>query len=303
MTVAAEEPLAVFEGRAWLRQAPGAVLVAGIATMTLGVAAANHVPWPTALGNGPDGVGCLLVLVWGAAVVATSLLVHARVGRAELFPDRLLVRSRGRLATAFLSELDAFDDRSGTLVRVDGPAGSLYVPTAGEAERAALLEVLIAAGVPRDDGQRRTPRVDRPTSAPLAQVQVAPMINDRGVTWLVGGVIATLFLGAVGPCVLTPAAALLTLGAVLWTGRRARTIALHADRIVLDAASERSSARSTVAWSDVLAWRSPAPSEVRLILRPGVVRAALGQPAVPTPTPELRARVEALLATRGVPRL
>lgn len=303
-----EQPIAVFQGRDWLRHAPGTLFLVGVVTTLLGIMFADHVPWPTALRDGPDGVGWLLSLAWGSTVVATAFLARARTGRAELFPDRLLVRSGGRLATVFLGELEAFDDRSSELVRVEGrsasvPTGSLFVPTPREADRTTLLEALGAAGVPRDDGQRRTTRADRAPPPLLAQVHVGPAIGSRGVTWLVGGVIAVLYLGLIGPCVLTPAAALLALGAVLWTGRRVRTIGLHTDRIVFDATSGTSPARSTIAWSDVLAWRSSAPSEVRLILRPGVVRDTLGQPSLLTPTPELRSAVEALLAERAVPRL
>lgn len=302
-----EQPIAVFEGRAWLRHAPVALLAAGLAATVLGIAVADYVPWPTALGLGQGGMVLLLWTILGAASVLVTLWAGARVGRAELFADRLVIMSGQRFATVFLSELDAFDDRSSELVRVEGrstsvPTGTLFVPTSDDAGRTALLEALNAAGVPRDDGQATTPRAGAP-AAPLALAHVSPVLRGRGVIWLVGGLLAVLMVSLMTPCVLTPALAVLLLGAVFWASRRTWTIRFDADRIVLDARGDRSPARSTIAWSDVLAWRSTAPDELRLILRSGLVRDAHGQPRVPTPTPELRAVLEALFAERGVKRL
>lgn len=76
----------------------------------------------------------------------------------------------------------------------------------------------------------------------------------------------------------------------------------YPDRLEVDplGSSSPHARRLGIAWQDVAGWRPESPRHVRLVLYEGLLREAHGDPTVPTPTPEVRAAVEALLRERGV---
>src|SRR5690606_15280658 len=83
-----------------------------------------------------------------------------------------------------------------------------------------------------------------------------------------------------------------------------RQVSFFDDRIVLGEWEARDGVpRRPLSWDDVVGWRATGPDHLRLALRDGLLAASHGDPFVPTPTPEDRRLLEALLAEKGVPRI
>lgn len=314
----AERPIAVFKGRDWLGLAadPCCLFWGAITGTVVATAFARHLPWPSALAGAPGLEG--LVLLFGLAGFAALVVIQrwalARLGQAELFADRLVIKHQRRFLTIRLSEIEAFDDGSADYVKLSIPGSGwaqhrrdVTVPTPGETDRAALVGALASANIPRLEGQSIKPPARAPEASALLEVRSAPLAVALSVTASLA-VLGLLVLLKVPPLVwaalCVPLVAIPILAGV-WSNPRTGNVEFHEDRIVIDPFAESSpdAWRLTLAWDDVVGWRPTSHDYLRLVLRPGLLRGEHGEPTVPTPTPELRAKVEALLTERGVPRL
>lgn len=311
-------PLAVFRGRAWFGCVADPCLMFLIALFGIVVTTgfARFLPWPSALEGGPglEGLALLLGLAGFATLVAIQRWAVARIGRAELFADRIVVKHRDRLVTIRLAEVDAFEDGAGDYVRLvltgeAGTKGDVTVPTPSETGRAALIEALAAAGVPRLDGQPLGERARGIPGPTLLTVTNSPVVV--GVAAVLSLVVLSLVAASARRLELHEWTILISLLlalpvlAAVWANPRTGVARFHEDQIVIGLFPTTSSNawRLTLAWGDVVGWRPSSRAYLRLVLRPGLLRDTQGEPTIPTPTPELRAAVEALLTARGVPRL
>ncbi|MCO5166114.1 MAG: hypothetical protein M9894_07070 [Planctomycetes bacterium] len=252
---------------------------------------------PGVAGVVPEEVAGLALLGGGAGLL---LLAHAwasaRTGAAEVFPDRVVVRSGAAVRVVRLAGVVTFDDRASDCVRLrvapDGRSIRRFaVPAPPGEARAALVDALAAAGVPRAErGLLRRRRASPPRAAPLLVVRTArPSGGARAGELVWFGLLA---LVAAASCV-----GLLFLP-LLWSGLPRSRVVLRPDGVDLIAG------RVWLAWDDVVGWRDDGPDRVRLVLRPGLLRgSALDGWPLATPTPDVRARVEGVLAARGVPRV
>lgn len=316
----AERPIAVFKGRDWLGLAadPCCLFWGAITGTMVATAFARLLPWPSALAGAPglEGLVLLFGLAGFAALVAIQRWALARLGQAELFADRLVIKHQRRFLTIRLSEIEAFDDASADYVKLSIPGDGwaplrrdVTVPTPGETDRAALVGALASANIPRLEGQSIQPPARTPDAPPLLEVKNAPLAVALSVTASITvlGILVLLRVGLdpLGWVALCVPLIALPIVAGVWQNPRTGTVQFHADRIVIDPFAQPSpdAWRLTLAWDDVVGWRPSSRDYVRLVLRPGLLRGEHGEPAIPTPTPELRAKVEALLTERGVPRL
>ncbi len=298
-----------------------ALAMLGVVLLATPSMTSHWLPWPSVADlAGEDGALVYALCVVGG-LVALNRWGSARAGQAELFADRLVVVAGHEAQTYYLADLEAFDDSRGDVVRLRprsrggaAPARDLFVPTLVERPRAVLLDALTGAGVPRVEGAG-LPRASLPhdrlrltlrgrgsryesvgcLSLLLAMllVLVVPALADSSasVGWLASAAaaLAAMATGATG---------VVSLG--LATNRRGQAW-LFNERIELDPLGSSGARRLVIAWDELVGWRDESPDYVRLVLRDGLLREAHGSPTLPTPTPELRARLEALLAEKQVP--
>jgi hypothetical protein len=271
-----------------------AALVAFAASQAVGRAAGLPSWGPGALVLG------LLVATAGGVGLAIVLQrwLRARVGTAELFPDRVcLRRGLAPATTQFLSDVEAYDDGSSDVVwlfRAPGLLGlrqAVGVPARDEAARSRLLEALELVGVPR--GVEAARRAARPAD---------PLLVARGRARLpelvLAGVCSALALAGLAAeppwdVVLLVLAACVGLATAFVTASLAEKrgrVTFHADRLAWRGA--------VVAWDDLLAFTAHEPGRLHLHLRPGLT---LLPQAVPTPAPADLEAGRALLLSRGVP--
>lgn len=313
-------PIAVFEGRGWHRWAaqPWIVITVGIGASVVTHGLAAYLPWLGSLTTSGALIGVALVLngLFVALGIALHFWARARVGRAELLADRLVVLHEGQLLHVVLGEVVVFDDRSADFVRLVLERAewvrarlTLTVPTPDDAARATLVAALAAAGVPRDDGQPLPSEREPQYLGPALLVVHANRHRLIDLVWLLS---LPLLLGTwaganrLGPAVLAGSLFIAApIAAWAWTRHRTGKVWFLDQRIVVNPMhlSSPPGWRCVLAWDDVVGWRASSRAYLRLVLRPGLLRDTHGEPAIPTPTPDTRASVEALLAARGVPRL
>lgn len=248
------------------------------------------------------GMGVAVALSFGLQVWA-----RRRATTVEVFPDRVVLRTTevAPHSVTFLADLAAYDDRSAALVWLVRLARgarriTVKVPTVTEPLRAALIDALVAAGVPREEGER-LPSRPPPAASPPLLVTTGPRLPLELV--LQGAIaVVALALVVIAPLLLTIVLPVTLLA--VWSRAHLRSAIFRDDRIELAVGKTLTTIAVTFAWDDVVGWRSASTTALVLVPRPGALRSTPwpGWP-VPTPTPELRAAVEALLAARGVPRL
>lgn len=314
-------PLAVLRGRAAaevLSSCTGSLLLLS-ALWTAPLLVHRLAPWPSLTSWLVGGGWVVYGLATLALVLAAQHWATAREGRAEVFADRVILRKDDRVDTLRFAELTAFDDARGDLVRLLRPhpwpaARVESVPTPDEAGRAVLIDALAAAGVRRHVGAEAAEVAKLTDASPRLPVAPDPRVVRRDVLGCLAftvGPIGLVILGVVtaghAGRVAAVAIALTCLAALLTFVRaspRPRSLTFFDDRIVLGAWDPEAQApRPQLSWDDVIAWRSGGPDRLRLVLRVGLLAEAHREPVVPTPTPEVRAAVEALLAEKGVPRI
>lgn len=294
-------------------------VVLGAALLAAPAVASAWLPWPSGTALLGDGLALVYVLAVGAGLVALHRWASVRVAEAELHDDRIVVRTRREVQTYHLAELESFDDARGDLVRLRPrprpgvPAREVCVPTSVERARALLVDALARAGVPRVEGAARGPRPRRRDAPRLVVAGQALRLEVLGGVGLVGTVVFVLVgsrrdladalrTASVLAAIASGVAALLTLGVA---GPRRGRVWFFDDRLEHEPTGSSSVdvRRLVVAWDEVVGWRDPSPGYLQLVLREGLLRETHGDLPVPTPTPEQRAAVEALLAEQGVPRL
>ncbi|MCO5166115.1 MAG: hypothetical protein M9894_07075 [Planctomycetes bacterium] len=309
MSRAVPQPLAVMRAPrwvAWLARGgnPGGLFVLLLVAPGL---VEPWAPWATLAGG---QVMLLYAALLAAGLVAAHRWARRRAGRVELFADRLLLAKDVALRTVLLPEVQSFDDRRGDVVRLrrwreERDAREVDVPTHDEEGRGGLLDALAALGVPRAEGEDAAPRPRTPPDGDTLRVTVAgrgAVLRRLAAAGVIAGAGLLLLVVVVswGWGVWLLALVLLAPSTIARSGGRfLRTVDLH-DRSLAFHFIEEKSAELT--WDDVVGWR-PRAGTLRLVLRPGLPRDALGEPTLAPSTPDERAEVEALLAARGVPRL